>query len=135
MNPEKFAEFYDCDNTFAGIIEVMVHDRYIWFPLSSVRELTVQKPTTLLETIWASGRVVTWDGLTTECFLPVSYPGSSCHENSQIRMGKMTDWIDLGNGNYSGIGQHLFQVGEREAGILELGEISFNFNLSGEHPC
>lgn len=123
---EVFSGFSECDATLTGIMEVFVHDRYIWFPLDSIRELSVQQPKTLLETIWAPGRIVTWNGLTTDCFLPVLYPDSSANENDQIRMGRMTDWIDLGNGNYRGVGQHLFQVGDLEKSLLELGEITFN---------
>jgi len=121
-----FSGFSECDATLTGILEVFVHDRYIWFPLASIRELSVQQPKTLLETLWAQGRIVTWGGLTTECFLPVLYPGSSAFESDQVRMGRMTDWIDLGNGNYRGVGQHLFMVGDQEKSLLELGEITFN---------
>ena len=123
---EPFSGFSECDATLTGILEVFVHDRYIWFSIASIRELYVQQPKTLLETLWAPGRIVTWDGLTTECFLPVLYPGSSAFENDQVRMGRMTDWIDLGNGNYRGVGQHLFMVGDQEKSLLELGEITFN---------
>jgi type VI secretion system protein ImpE len=125
-NSVPFSGFSECDSTLAGILEVMIHDRYIWFPIASVRELSVQQPKTMLETIWAPGRIVTWDGLTTECFLPVLYPGSSASDNEQIRMGRMTDWIDLGNGSYRGVGQHLFMVGDQEKGVLELSEVTFN---------
>ncbi|HIJ88271.1 MAG TPA: hypothetical protein HPP97_11425 [Desulfuromonadales bacterium] len=125
-NIEAFYGFSECDATLTGIMEVFVHDRYIWFPIASIRELSVQKPKTLLETIWAPGRIVTWDGLTIECFLPVLYPGTSTFAGDQIRMGRMTDWIDLGNQNYQGVGQHLFMVGNQEKSLLELGEITFN---------
>jgi type VI secretion system protein ImpE len=123
---EPFSGFSECDATLSGIFEVFVHDRYIWFPLAAVRELSVEQPKTLLETIWAPARIVTWGGLTTECFLPVLYPGSSAVANDQVRMGRMTDWIDLGNGNYRGVGQHLFLVGDQEKSLLELGETTFN---------
>lgn len=121
-----FSGFDECDATLPGILELFVHNKYLWFPVSSVRELSVRQPKTLLETLWIPGRVVTWDGLTTDCFFPVLYPGSFTHENDQVRMGRMTDWIDLGKGYYRGVGQHLFMVGEQEKGLLELNEITFN---------
>ncbi|MDD2735363.1 MAG: type VI secretion system accessory protein TagJ [Desulfuromonadaceae bacterium] len=130
-----FIGFSECDATLTGILEVFVHDRYIWFPLASIRELSVQKPKTLLETLWAPGRIVTWSGLTTECFLPVMYPGSSSFESDPVRMGRITDWIDLGNGNYRGVGQHLFMVGDQEKSLLELGEITFNPPSQEEISC
>lgn len=122
-----FDSFLECDATLFGMIEVFVHDRYLWFPISSLRELAVQQPKTLLETLWAPGRLVTWDGLTTDCFFPVLYPGSSAHTSDQVRMGRMTDWIDCGKGYYKGLGQHLFQIGSDEKGLLELQDITFTF--------
>lgn len=130
-----FSEFNDCDATLTGMLEVFVHDRYLWFPLISVRELSVQQPKTLLDTLWAPGRIVTWDGLTTNCFLPALYPDSFVHTNNQVRMGRVTDWIDLGNGYYRGVGQHLFMVGEREKGLLELNEVTFNLPSIEVRPC
>jgi type VI secretion system protein ImpE len=123
---KPFAGFSECDATLTGMIEVFVHDRYLWLPLPSVRELSVPQPQTLLETLWIPGRVVTWDGLTTDCFLPVLYPETYVTENDQLRMGRLTDWIALGKDNYRGVGQHLFAIGEQEMGLLELGEVTFN---------
>lgn len=121
-----FTGFLECDATLSGMLEVFVHDRYLWFPISSVRELSVQQPKTLLETLWAPSRIVTWDGLTTDCFLPVLYPGSADHDNDQIRMGRMTDWVELAKGCYRGVGQHLFQLGNEDKGLLELQDVTFN---------
>ena len=121
-----FTGLFECDTTLSGMLEVFVHDRYLWFPIASLRELSIQKPNTLLETLWAPSRIVTWDGLTTDCFLPVLYPGSAAHDNDQIRMGRMTDWIELAKGCYRGVGQHLFQLGKEDKGLLELQDVTFN---------
>lgn len=121
----SFQGFSDCDPGSFWFLEAFVHDRYLWFPFESLREITIPGPAKLLDLLWAPASLVTFDGLTTDCYLPVLYSGSSAHGRDQVRMGRVTEWKDLGDGLYRGIGQRLFQVGEEEKGILELRSISF----------
>ena len=121
----RFSGFNECDATLAGILEVFVHDRYLWFPFQSLRELSIRQPKSFLDLLWAPARIVTWEGLTVDCFLPALYRGSSRHENAQVQLGRLTDWVDLGAGHVRGLGQHLLQVGDEEKGLLELREATF----------
>jgi type VI secretion system protein ImpE len=122
----SFNGFRDSDAFLSLFLEFFVHDHYLWIPVTSLREISIQRPTTLLELLWIPARIVTWEGLTTSCFLPVLYPDSASHVNDLVRLGRMTDWKELSGGYYQGIGQHLFQVGEEEKGLLELREVTFN---------
>ena len=83
-----------------------------------------------MDLLWTSAQITTWDGLTLNCFLPVLYPESFRHEDDRLKRGRMTDWMDLGQGFYQGVGQHVFQVGEKEIGILEIEEAVFKPNES-----
>jgi type VI secretion system protein ImpE len=131
-NGVPFQGVADADVTLLPFLEVFVHDRYLWFPFTSLRELSVQRPVSFLDLLWSRGRIVTWEGLTSECVLPVLYPGSWEHENELVRLGRMTDWGDLGAGYKRGFGQHLFLVGEEAKGLLELGEVQFKFPKAGQ---
>jgi type VI secretion system protein ImpE len=62
------------------------------------------------------------------CYLPVLYPNSFLHEDDRMKLGRMTDWISLGDRFTKGIGQHVFQVGEDDMGILEIREVLFNLS-------
>jgi len=126
-NGVPFAGFSDCNPGTFWVLESFVHDRYLWFPFSSIRELTVQKPAQLLDLLWNSATVVTWEGVTTDCYLPVLYAGTPGHGDDQVRLGRLTDWLPAGGGCQRGVGQHLLQVGDQEKGLLELGTVSFSF--------
>jgi type VI secretion system protein ImpE len=121
-----FTGLADLDATLLPFLEVFIHDRYLWFPFTSLRELSVFPPASLLDLLWSRARIVTWDGLTTECILPVLYPGSCSNADDQVRLGRMTEWETVG-GYCRGVGHHLLMVGEEEKGLLELGEVLFNF--------
>lgn len=125
-NGEPFTGFCDTDAYLAPFVEAMVHDRYVWIPPEHIRELLVPAPRTLLDTIWAPAHLTTWEGLTLQCSLPVLYPGSYAHDVDQIKMGRLTEWAHVGGRFSRGVGQHVFQVGDEEMGLLEIREIQFS---------
>lgn len=129
VNGSPFAGFRDTDSLLAPFLEVMAHERYLWVPFESLRELSITPPKTLLDLLWVSAQVTTWEGYAMNCYLPVLYPGSSSQQDERIRLGRLTDWLSLGNGLARGVGQHVFEVGGRDMAILELGEVTFNFPL------
>ena len=87
VNGRKFSGFRDTDTFLSRFIEVFIHEHYLWLPVSSLRELTIAAPKTLLDLLWAPANITTWEGLTTICYLPVLYPGSSFHEDDLVRLG------------------------------------------------
>jgi type VI secretion system protein ImpE len=125
-NGRPFSGFSDTDAYLEPFIEAMVHERYVWIPVESVRELLVTAPETLLDTLWTQAHVTTWEGLTLQCTLPVLYWNSFSHEDDRIKMGRMTDWIHIGGSFSRGVGQHVFQAGDEELGILEIREVHFH---------
>jgi type VI secretion system protein ImpE len=125
INGEPFAGFKETDSTLTYFIEAIEYERYLWVPITNIRELVVSKPRTLLDLIWAKGRITTWEGLTMGCFLPVLYPNSFESNDDNIRLGRLTDWQSLGGGFTRAVGQHVYQVGEADKSLLELGEVVF----------
>ena len=129
-----FEGFGDCNPGTFFVLEAFVHDRYLWFPFASLRELTVQKPAQLLDLLWVSATIVTWEGVTTDCYLPVLYAGTPDHEDDEVRLGRMTDWVPLAGGYQRGLGQHLLQLGEEEKGLLELRSVTFSYRAPENRP-
>ena len=126
LNGKEFSGFKETDARLSRFLEAFVHERYVWIPFESLRELLLMPPTKLFDLLWASAQITTWKGLTLNCLLPVTYPESFRHADDQMKLGRMTDWTDLGAGFHQGVGQHVFQVGEEDIGILEIREALFN---------
>ena len=125
INGKPFSGFEDTDSTLSGFIEAIEYERYLWIPVETIRELVVMPPKTLMDLIWAKGRITTWGGLTLGAFFPVTYPLSFAVDDDRVRLGRMTDWQSLGQGLSKAVGQHVFQVGDNDVGLLELGEVLF----------
>lgn len=124
-NRNEFEGFQDSDAMLAPFLELFIHDRYLWLPFRDLRELSVSPPHTLLDLLWAPAQLTTWQGITTSCFLPVLYPATYGHPDDMVRLGKMTDWRDLGGGIFRGAGQHVYLAGDDELPLLDIRELRF----------
>ncbi len=126
INGKSFTGFRDTDTSVSFFIEAIAHERYVCIPIESISELSISSPKTLFDLIWITANIITREGLTMNCYLPVLYAGSFLHDDDRVKLGKMTDWIPLGGLYSKGSGQHVFQIGEEEISILEIGEVIFN---------
>jgi len=126
VNGKEFAGFNDTDTFLSLFLEAIVYERYVWIPFESVRELSISPPSTLFDLLWIAARITTWEGLTTNCYLPVLYPDSFLHDDDRVKLGRMTDWTPLGGPFSKGMGQHVFQAGEEEMAILDIREVVFS---------
>ncbi|MHC4269241.1 MAG: type VI secretion system accessory protein TagJ [Planctomycetota bacterium] len=126
INGKSFSGFMDTDTSVSFFIEAIAHERYVCIPVESISEITISSPKTLFDLVWISANLITREGLTMNCYLPVLYAGSFLHDDDLVKLGKMTDWVSLGGLYSKGSGQHVFQIGEEEISILEIGKVIFN---------
>ncbi len=131
IDGKGFTGFSNMDAFLSLFLEVMVHERYIWVPFDSLKELIITPPKSLFDLLWTTAHLTTWEGLNIGCYLPVLYPQSCLHEDERVKMGRMTDWVPLQGPFYSGRGQHVFQVGEEEKALLEIQNLLFESPVEG----
>jgi len=132
VNGRTFEGLWDTDSFLSCFLEAIVHDRYLWLPFESIAQLSLEPPKTLFDLLWIGASLTTWQGMSLHCWLPVLYPGSSAHEDDRIKMGKVTDWQQLGNGFSQGMGQHVYQAGDEDVSLLEIREVVFARPGEGE---
>ena len=125
VDGKTFSGFRDMDTFLSLFVEAFVHDRYVWFPFESLRELSISTPQTLFDLLWITARITTWEGLTLNCYLPVLYPDTFLNDDDLVKLGRITDWIPLGGDLFQGAGQHVYQAGDEEVAILEIREAIF----------
>jgi type VI secretion system protein ImpE len=125
LNGRSFSGFSDTDSFLSCFFEIIIQAHYVWVPIESLRELSIPLPKTLFDLIWLPTRVTTTDGLSVVGYVPVVYAQSFDHEDEQVKMGRVTDWVALGGPFARGCGQHVYDVGEEEVGILDIREMTF----------
>jgi type VI secretion system protein ImpE len=128
LNGESFVGFSDTDTILGPFLELITHDRYIWVPFDSVAELSISAPKTLLDLLWIEARLLTKEGLNVQGFLPVLYPNSHSHENEQVKLGRITEWVATDEALAKGAGQHVYQAGDNDVPLLEIRDLVFQTN-------
>lgn len=126
VDGQVFEEFGDADVFLGPFLEVFADKKYVWLPFEQIRWFEIIRPVESRDRIWARAKIHASGGSLCEVRLPVIYPGSSEHPDEAMKLGRLTDWIDLGEGLSRGIGQRLFLIDGQEIPMLEIEEISFS---------
>ena len=122
VNGQSFEWLCDGDARLGPCVEVMSKGKYFWLPWSSVRSIVIRPPTELRDRMWAHALVEIGDEGSIELFLPARYPGP---EDDEQRMSRMTQWREIGENAYVGLGQKTLVTDQGETGFLDVRELKF----------
>jgi type VI secretion system protein ImpE len=75
------------------------------------------------------------NGTTGEMFLPALYSGTWKSSNDQVRLGRMTDWRELGPDTYAGEGMRIFWMDGRDKSILDIETLEFNHETAEQEAA
>jgi len=134
-NGKDFLDFRDYDDSIGGMLELIVKDKYAWLPFEQIRSIEMRPPGKLRDLLWIPTRVEALDGTIGEVFVPALYAGSSESTDERARLGRMTDWKEIGDGLYAGKGQRLFLVDQTDQPALEARKIEFRAKTPGSAPA
>ncbi len=123
LNNKPFTSLRDCDDLFAGVLEVMAQGNYFWLPLEQVNTLALNAPKFPRDLLWMPARVEIREGPSGDVFLPTLYPGSYAHADDQVKLGRMTDWKSHEGGPVLGIGLRMFLVDDEAMSLPEWREL------------
>jgi type VI secretion system protein ImpE len=119
LNDKPFTALRDCDDLFAGVLEVMAGGNYFWVPLEQVDTLAMNPPRFPRDLLWAPARLEIRDGPAGDVFLPALYPGSHEHPDHQVKLGGATDWKGAEGEPVLGVGLRTFLADDDAVTLLE----------------
>lgn len=125
LEGKEFQDFRDYDDRVGPVLELIVKDKYVWLPFEQIRRLDITPPRQLRDLLWASARVEALDGTVGEVYVPTLYAGTYNSENDQARLGRMTDWKDLGEDLYAAAGLRLLLVDGEDKSLFEVKAVEF----------
>lgn len=121
----RFEDFCDADDVLAPVLEVFAPSGYCWIPWEHIQFLEVAPPSQLIDLLWAPAKIAMFDGQLGEVHLPTLYPGPHAHAEETVRLGRRTDWVEIGEGIIRGVGLKTFLVGDEARTLFELSEVRF----------
>ena len=125
-----FQEFSDADPRLGARLEVFAAGQYLWIPLEHVASVEISSPQRLRDLLWTPAIVQTGPGFKGlelgQVLIPAISPLSWQYEDTDVRLGRVTEWVALDDGTEVPVGQKLFLVDGEEVPILELRKIEIN---------
>lgn len=122
----KFEEFRDWDDITSCTLEVIASNgKFFWIPMADVHSLEFEPVTTPRDLIWRQATISVENGPDGEVYLPALYPGSAKHESDDVKLGRVTDWVEQGD-LLRGVGVRMFALGEENRQILQLKSLKFD---------
>ena len=127
INDQAFAWIADADSRLGPMFEAVINGSPYWVPFMHVHSITVEEPTDLRDTVWASTTVQWTNGGEVFALIPVRYPGSESNEDGLIRLARKTDWTEAGEG----MGQRIFATDADDYPLLEVRSIVMDNEVEG----
>jgi type VI secretion system protein ImpE len=115
----------DADSRLGPICEVLVNGQYCWLPFCDISVITIEKPQDLRDLVWLPMSVQLRNASTYSGFIPSRYPDTELNESDDLRLSRLTTWIDQGDDVWFGLGQRIFVSDVGEHPLLDIRKIEF----------
>jgi type VI secretion system protein ImpE len=127
LNGEPFETLTDADPRIGARLEVFAAGEYTWIPFQHLSQVRMDPPKRLRDLLWAPVRVEPTEEMSElelgEVLVPVLAPLSWQAEDEAVRLGRVTEWAELADGEVAPLGQKLLLVDGEAVPILELREL------------
>jgi type VI secretion system protein ImpE len=127
INGQSFTTITDADPRIGPRLEVFAAGQYMWLPFEHIETVRVEAPKRLRDLLWSPAIVrpaKTFKGLELgEALLPAIAPLTFRHPDASVRLGRVTEWQELSDGDQVPVGQKMLLVDDEEFPILELREL------------
>jgi type VI secretion system protein ImpE len=127
LNGQPFEQLADADPRIGARLEVYAAGQYTWLPFEHIESVRIQPPARLRDLIWIPALVRPAERMQRlelgELLVPALTPLAWQHADSDVRLGRVTEWQALEDGSQIPAGQKLLLVDGEEFPILEVREL------------
>lgn len=126
VGEQSFQWIADADSRLGPTLEVIINGRYGWLPMCHLSALQVEPVEDLRDLVWAPAQLTFVNAADTVALMPVRYAGTPLGEGGPLAMSRQTEWLEIAEGQYRGIGQRVLSSDAAELGLLEVRSIQFD---------
>lgn len=130
LNGEEFSDFRDFNDLTSCLFEAIIQGMYTWLPFKQVERIEFLESKSLRDRFWLQAEVEMINGTKGEWFFPALYAESYKNEDDNIRLGRASDWRDLGEDILAGEGIRIFQYDGGSIPIVDIKTIEFEHEVS-----
>ena len=129
LNGQPFTSLTDADPRIGARLEVYAAGQYTWIPFEHLVSIRMEAPKRLRDLLWIPAIVRPGPGFRNydlgEVLVPALAPMSARHADREVRLGRVTEWQELTDGDQAPVGQKLLLVDDEEFPSLEGRELEF----------
>lgn len=130
----SFAEFRDLDDLLGPTLEIYTATgKYFWLDCSQIVMLEFGTVEHLSDMLWRAATIETTGDVSGRVHIPALYEGSHDSADQRVRIGRTTEWNQVGTaGPVLGGGQREFLAGDEVIPILQIRRLAFRAEKSGQ---
>jgi type VI secretion system protein ImpE len=131
IDGEPFEWIADADSRLGPVCEAIINGKYYWIPFNRLQVIAIEPPEDLRDFVWMPARLTFANGGESVALVPTRYPGSEAHAEGAIRMARKTDWVQISQASYHGLGQRMFATDAGEYALMAVRRIQIQLGESG----
>ena len=124
INGEAFEWLADADVRLGPVLEAIINGQYYWIPFSQIQSIKIDEPADLRDVVWMPAHFVWTNGGDSVGLIPTRYPDSENQQDSTIRLARKTEWTELNEETFIGLGQRLLTTNEHDYALMDIREIT-----------
>ncbi|MBX3604139.1 MAG: tetratricopeptide repeat protein [Piscinibacter sp.] len=126
IDEQPFEWLADGDSRLGPVLEACVNGRYYWVPFARLARVTFEAPEDLRDCVWMPAQLLFANGGETVALVPTRYPGSESSTDGKICLARRTEWRELGDDRYAGLGQRVLVSDRGEHDLMAIRQIEFD---------
>ena len=126
IDGQAFGWIADADARLGPVMEVILNGRYYWAPFRQIRSIEITPAADLRDLVWLPARFTWINGGETVGFIPSRYPGSENTEDPALQLARKTEWVELSDGIFRGLGQRILATDQNEYPLLDIRSVTIN---------
>jgi type VI secretion system protein ImpE len=126
INDEPFDWIADADVRLGPVLEAIVNGRYYWIPFQQIQQIQIEQPADLRDVVWMPAHFVWANGGDAVGLIPTRYPLSEMAEDSLLRLARKTEWTQLSDSAFIGLGQRLLSTDQNDYALMDIRDIKLN---------
>lgn len=126
IDGEAFSWIADADMRLGPVCEAVINGKYYFVPYAALAKVNIDPPEDLRDIVWMPAHFLFTNGGEAVGVIPTRYPGSERDLDPMIRLARKTDWVEVSNGVFHGLGQRVLTTNVSEKPLMNIREIVFS---------
>ena len=125
IDGQDFEWIADADMRLGPVLEIVINGKYFWMPFNVLSSLRIEAPEDLRDTVWTAVNLTLNNGGELVGLVPTRYAGTVATGEDAMLLSRTTQWNDLGEGLFAGLGQRLLVTDAAEIPLMDARNIQF----------